>query len=136
MESELGWGRNLELTQFYQIFRGLEALGDLQRPMLERLDYYDTSTETLSRYGLALIIEVAEFLNEAPWKAWKKDPTKPADLDRITEEFVDMLSFIGSWVCFLRLLGIEPHNVVHAYQKKLNENNIRFGVTAAPEGGI
>lgn len=113
---------------FVDILFGLSSLGALQRPMLEKLGYYDTSTETLSRYGLALIIEVGEFLNETPWKAWKKDPTKPHDPAKIVEEFVDMLSFVGSWINFLGLLGIKPMHITRAYQAKLMENNARFGV--------
>lgn len=117
-----------EEHDFYHIYRGLLSLGERQRPMLEHLGFYDTSTETLSRYGLALIIEVGEFLNETPWKKWKRDPAKPADLERMLDEFVDMLSFIGSWINFMRLMGIEPHNIAHAYREKLKANNKRFGV--------
>lgn len=117
-------------NKILQIGLGLASLAELQKPMLEKLDFDNTSTETLSRYGLALIIEVAEFLNECPWKSWKKNPTRPADLDRIKEEFVDLLSFIGSWVTFLNLLGISTADLTLAYQRKLQENNSRFGVAS------
>lgn len=107
---------------------GLASLAELQWPMLNTLGFANTNTETLSRYGMGLIIEVAEFLNETPWKSWPKDPTKRPDLERIAEEFVDMISYLGSWVSFLEMLGISPQDITLAYQRKLSENNSRFGV--------
>lgn len=107
---------------------GLAKLAECQKPMLEKLGFDNTSTETLSRYGMGLIIEVAEFLNETPWKSWPKDPTKQPDLERITEEFVDMISYLGSWINFMNMLGISTENIALAYKNKLAQNNQRFGV--------
>lgn len=118
----------LVYQQHRLVWAGLESIAQLQKPILEELGYYDTSTETLSRYGLALIIEVGEFLNETPWKAWKKGGSKSPNLQRITEEFVDMLSFVGHWINFMNLLGISTEDISRAYQEKLEENNKRFGV--------
>lgn len=78
---------------------------------------------------MGLIVEVGEFLNETPWKSWPKDPSKTPNLERITEEFVDMISYLGSWVNFLNMLGISTLDLAQAYQRKLEENNARFGVT-------
>lgn len=113
----------------HMIWGGLFALAELQRPSIEKLGYLNDSTESMSRYGLSFIIEVAEFLNETPWKAWKM---KEPDTDRMTEEFVDMLCFLGSWINLLGLLGISPGQISNAYRRKLVENNSRFGVTEPP----
>jgi dimeric dUTPase (all-alpha-NTP-PPase superfamily) len=102
--------------------------------MLETLGFDNTSTETLSRYGLALIIEVGEFLNETPWKLWKKGGVGEYDLDRIKEEFVDLISFLGSWVIFLNMMGISTQDIMVAYHEKLEQNNTRFGVTNDNQG--
>lgn len=118
----------LDDIQQHMVWAGMESLMALQRPMLETLGYDNVSTETLSRYGLALIIEVGEFLNETPWKAWPKTGSKECNIDRMTDEFVDMLSFIGSWLNFLNMMGINPAHISNAYRKKLKENNLRFGV--------
>lgn len=117
----------------HMIWGGISALAELQRPSIEKLGYLNDSTEAMSRYGLSLIIEVAEFLNETPWKAWK---TKEPDTDRMTEEFVDMLCFIGSWVNLLGVLGISPAHISNAYRRKLIENNARFGLTEPPSNGV
>ena len=105
----------------------LRSLAELQKPMLEKLEFDNTSTETLSRYGLALIIEVAEFLNETPWKMWKKGGGKAYDTDRMKEEFADLLSYLGSWINFLVMLGISIEDMAEAYQHKRVETYVRFG---------
>lgn len=97
--------------------------------MLQTLEFDNISTETLSRYGLALIIEVGEFLNETPWKLWKKEGVGHYDIDRIKEEFVDLLSFLGSWITFMNMMGISTLDIAVAYRDKLQENNRRFGVS-------
>jgi Uncharacterized protein conserved in bacteria len=119
----------------YRLFNGLEELARLQQPILETLGYYDTSTETLSRYGLALTVEVGEFLNEVPWKAWKKRPGIPPDLDRIKKEFADLMCFIGAWINYLELLGISTSELSVAIQEMLEANYIRFGVDVEDKNG-
>lgn len=121
---------DLTELQHLSVWAGLEALGRLQRPSIEALGYLENTTEAMSRYGLALIIEVGEFLNETPWKSWKKNPP---DSQRMAEEFVDVLCFIGSWVELLRLIGIPPIHISNTYRRKLIENNLRFGVTKSPD---
>lgn len=121
----------LQEDRIRKIREGLESLGELQEYMLRKLEFHDTTTETLSRYGLALIIELAEFLNETPWKKWKRKSTAPANKDRMMEEFADFLSFLGAWVGFMGLMGMSAEDISRAYQRKLRENNERFGVTRA-----
>lgn len=111
-----------------EIRAGLSALRDVQRPLLENIGFYTADTETMSRFGLALIIEIAEFVNETPWKDWKR---READPSRMVEEFSDVLAFLGAWVALLDLIGIDATTLSAAYMKKLNENRVRFG-TAHP----
>jgi dimeric dUTPase (all-alpha-NTP-PPase superfamily) len=111
------------MSDYQAVQDGLQALLDLQRPLIERLGYYENTTEVMSRYGMGLIIEVAEFLNECPWKSWT---IKESDATRMKEEFADLLSFIGAWIALLDLIGISPNDLAKAYQEKRMENEHRF----------
>lgn len=106
-----------------ELYVGLKYLMEKQRPALDRLGHYDTSPDTLARYGNALQIEVAEFVNELPWKVWKK---KDPDLDRVVDEFADVLHFLGTFVSLLDLMGMTPETLATAFQTKWDENQRRF----------
>lgn len=101
----------------------LVVLKDNQRQFLEKLDHLNTDPDTLARYGVALQIEVSEFVNELPWKVWKrKDP----DVDRVVDEFADVLAFLGTWVNLLGLMGISPTRLALAYAEKTRVNQARI----------
>lgn len=112
----------------HALFIGLDTLGRLQTPILEQLGYDNVETETLSRYGLGLAIEVGEFLNETPWKAWKTRSGAPMNRDRVLEEFADMMLFVGAWINFLVLLGIPVAELSGAIGDMFDGNYIRFGL--------
>lgn len=91
---------------------------------MKDIGFYDLSTETWSRFGLALTIEANEFVNETPWKQWKKKPASP---ERMKEEFADFLAFIGCMITLMDLYGITVDDLALSYVLKLRENRIRFG---------
>ena len=102
---------------------GLDRLKELQEVALREFGHDNLEKDTLARYGTALMIEAAEFVNETGWKVWK---TKPADLDKVKEEFVDLLHFIGTWLGLMGLMGITPADIADAFETKYAENRARF----------
>lgn len=120
-------------TDYFRMYAGLKALGALQTPILEQLGYDNVETETLSRYGLGLSIEVGEFLNETPWKAWKTRTGAPMNRERVLEEFADMMLFIGAWINFLNLLGFSMREMTGAITDMFDSNYIRFGLESDTE---
>jgi len=48
---------------------------------------------------LALNIEVAEFLQELPWKPWRPAYRQPCNIDKAAEELVDVIIFaLNLWI--------------------------------------
>lgn len=101
----------------------LAFLRDRQIETAVRLGDYNTDKDTLARYGNALLLEVAEFVNETPWKKWKD---KPIDPDRLKDEFADVLHFIGTWMYILDLWGITATEIALAFIEKNNRNHRRL----------
>lgn len=102
---------------------GLQSLRNAQEFSVKNLGYDNTSTESFARYGLGLMIEVGEFINETPWKRWRKRESDPI---RVKEEMSDLLAFFGSMLFILELWGITPEDIANAFVEKLQENRYRF----------
>lgn len=102
----------------------LAELGRLQRPFLERLGHLNSEPDTLVRYATALMVEVAEFVNEVPWKSWK--PGYVMDPAAVLDEWADVTAFLGTWVCLLEEMGITPAELASAYEAKRLRNQRRF----------
>lgn len=103
--------------------KGLEYLRLKQKPLLEKIGHNNIEPDTLARYGLALQIEISEFVNETGWKIWKK---KPADLSRVREEMADVLAFFGVWMLLLDRMGITVEELAEEYDRKNQINHDRF----------
>lgn len=101
----------------------LAFLRDRQIKTAVRLGDYNTEKDTLARYGNALLIEVAEFVNETPWKKWKD---KPIDPERLKDEFADVLHFIGTWMFIMDLWGISATELAVAFVEKNDRNHRRL----------
>lgn len=121
---------------------GLAFLAGAQLPTLQAAGQDRVDKEILRQYGVALSIEVSEFLNETPWKEWKTYEGG-ADAEAIVKEFVDVLHFVGTWVALMRHWGIHPSQIAQAFVEKNQENRRRFagqvegyGWQAAQEGGL
>jgi len=107
---------------------GLSFLRAKQRPFLEGYGHLNLDKDTITRYALALSIEVAEFANELPWKRWKEYPEEEQEerKQRILEEFVDVLHFIGTWGVLLGEMGISSYQIADEFVKKNQKNHDRM----------
>ena len=109
---------------------GLTWLAEMQRPLLEKFGHDYVDPDNMARYGLALMMEAAEFTAETPYKTWKTYP-KEGDLRfeamraRMMDEFVDLLHFVGTWVLLLRHFDIWAMDLGPAYLKKHQINQDR-----------
>lgn len=104
------------------------ALQEAQQPLLEHFGHNNLHPDTLARYGNALMIEVAEFVNETGWKVWK--PGHEPDRKKLTEEFADVLAFLGVWLNLAQLMDIDAGELAHAYAEKRDKNIRRaFGIS-------
>ena len=102
---------------------GLNVLRALQRVSMSKLGHDRADKEIYQIYGLALSIEVSEFVNELNWKPWKHtQPNKEA----VLEEFVDVLHFIGTWTQLLLHLGFNTADIATAFASKYNVNQERL----------
>lgn len=92
------------------------------KPTLQAFSTGD-DRDDIARYGLCLVLEAAELVNSLPWKRWARHPS---DLAKATEEFADMLCFLGSVVNLFNRLGVTTEQLTDAYIKKAAENRSRF----------
>lgn len=130
-----------KLIQPMDLADGLWFLRERQRPLIDRLGHRSLDKDTMARYALALVIEAAEFANEAPWKLWKKypgpgTPEWDARLERMQEELVDILHFIGTWLNFLEMMGVEPLDVAQTYERVNRRNHERLDGDKVPGYGM
>lgn len=101
----------------------LDALSWEQDPTLRLFTNGYYSPENFTRFGLCLIIEAAEFINETPWKIWNR---REYDSSAMLSEFADFMLFIGSMVGLLKMKGISPDDLAKAITQKATENRRRF----------
>lgn len=79
-----------------------------------------TDEEWLTRYALALYVEMGEMLNETNYKWWKNK--KEVDLPAVKEELVDVLHFFVSMCLRCGMTAEELHSL---YLEKNRENILR-----------
>lgn len=122
--------RDSGVSPSIELIVGLEYLRLKQKPLLEGYGHANIDKDTLARYSAALMIESAEFCNITPWKEWidygDGDGQRPIDYEAITEEFVDLLHFIGTWAVLLRLMGITLEDIATSFEKKNAKNQKRL----------
>ena len=83
------------------------------------------SKDAVRTYSLALITEIAEWLQDLDTRPWKNDLTEAApvvDNDTLAEEFADMLAFLGILIYYMNQWGIPPERLASAYVAKSNIN--------------
>lgn len=73
---------------------------------------------------LALVDEILECMHELDWKPWKRKDS--IDVAKVTEEFADVLAFLGLFVVLLKHLGINPDDLALAYAAKSEKNEQRL----------
>mgnify|MGYP000429717305 CR=1 FL=1 len=82
------------------------------------------SKDAIRTYVLAMTVELMEFVQTLDWKPWKQKSN--LDIERIVDEFADILAFQGVLIYYLYLLGISPEMLELGYRKKSIENIDRF----------
>jgi NTP pyrophosphatase (non-canonical NTP hydrolase) len=77
----------------------------------------------LAEYSLALVDEVLELVRELPtYKRWKLR-TGEVDVERIVDEFADVLAFVGIMLVYLKSgAGINVADLAEAYAEKTRVN--------------
>lgn len=84
-------------------------------------EFLQLTPENVRTFGLALIQEINEFINELPrWKPWKRE--KEVDRERIADEFADILAFLGMFISWADQLGISTQDLAEAFIKKSRVN--------------
>lgn len=116
-----------EEDEYVDLALGLALLMRKQQPWLIALGHANIEPDTLARYGAALMIEVAEFVNELPWKVWRsraveQDPDMTDLRQRVLDEWADVLHFVGTWQALLWYFQITPAETAVAFQRT-NERN-------------
>lgn len=117
---------------FAAIWNGLAELAEAQQPLLDHFGHNTIHPDNLARYGNALMIEVAEFVNETGWKVWK--PGFEPDCAKLKEEFADVLAFLGVWINLLKLHDLTPGDLAAAYVEK-RDKNVRRALGVSGEAG-
>lgn len=82
------------------------------------------SKDAIRTYVLAMAVELMEFVQTLDWKPWKQKSS--IDVERVVDEFADILAFQGVLVYYLNLYGITPEMLSEGYRKKSIENIDRF----------
>lgn len=127
-------------AEYEDLAAGLALLMRKQQPWLVDLGHTNVEPDTLARYGAALMIEVAEFVNELPWKLWRsraveQDPDLTDLRSLILGEWSDVLHFIGTWQALLWYFGISPEDTALAFEHKNRENQWRREELRAQQNG-
>lgn len=116
-------------SEVYRILDSLVILAKIAKPTLESFSTGD-DRDDIARYGLCLVLEAAELVNALPWKRWARHPS---DMDKATEEFADLLCFIGSVINLFNRLGVSTEQLTQSYVLKTGENRRRFAAYQAGE---
>lgn len=103
----------------HDLVAGLVFLREEQRPLCEAYGHDNLSPDNLARYATALMIEAAEFANETPWKIWKRVEPDP---EKLAEEMVDLLHFVGTWLVLLELMGVSGYDLAKSWREKHARN--------------
>ena len=88
----------------------------------------EASPEQIRSVMLALSVELAELTQELDWKPWKQK--ERVDVEKVCDEFADVLAFLGLLVVYLGRLGATPEMLARAYRLKsaLNIARLNGGV--------
>lgn len=115
-----------------RISEGLSALADVQskvsaiEPGAIPAPGQPVTKEQFRNYALALVVEVAEFVQTFDWKSWVPG-NELAFKDNGTDlEFADILAFMGILVHYMRVMGVEPAALADAYFQKSLINRTRL----------
>jgi hypothetical protein len=110
-----------------ELSQGLKTLYYIQQTVsglvpgaLPEANETHASPDQIRTYFLALQVEWAELLQELPWKPWKN--FKHPDLSKTSDEFADVLAFLGVALILLDSFGMSPLILARAYLHKTEVN--------------
>lgn len=118
------------VTSRADLAAGLRYLVEQQmRVNINRPDVGTGSPQSTGTYALAMIVEIAETLQELNWKPWKGQ--KPVNWQKTAEEVADILAFFGIFITdVIAQTGLTTDQLAAAYDTKTEENVRRA------EGGV
>jgi hypothetical protein len=113
-----------------KLFAGLSVLLDTQGlvsgMVSNALPHSGPPTRDQVRtYFLATMVELVELMNELNWKPWKRSEREP-DVEKVADEFADILAFLGVILNYLKAYGIDPYTLAGQYARKSKINVDRF----------
>jgi dimeric dUTPase (all-alpha-NTP-PPase superfamily) len=82
------------------------------------------SKDSIRTYVLAMIVELAEFVQTLDWKPWKNK--RDIDYARVLDEFADVLAFQGILILYMNRMGLASMDIAEAYNRKSIVNMQRF----------
>jgi NTP pyrophosphatase (non-canonical NTP hydrolase) len=111
-------GRALELLMTVQ--RAVSSIAPGAVPEVGKT----VSKEQMRSHALALVVEVAEFIQTIDWKPWTPGEFAKfkGSVERTTDEFADILAFLGLIVLYLENMGVSPYDLSDAYVAKTKVN--------------
>jgi len=109
-----------------RLAEGLRVLADTQRDVgsVEPAWVTDVNPEYVRTTFLALIVELSELLQEFNWKPWKAP--REVNLDRMVDEFADVLAFLGYIIMWLGYMGADTGDLARGYRRKTAINYQRL----------
>lgn len=126
-----GLAHTIDEHAVLQLGRGLQSLLDTQwlvSGMVDDALPHDgnpPSRDQVRTYFLAMIVELTELMNELNWKPWKKSE-KQVDVEKVADEFADILAFLGVILNYLKNSGVDVHTLAAQYGRKSKVNIDRF----------
>lgn len=87
-------------------------------------DYQTPTPDQIRTVFAALFVELGELLQTLNWKPWKEN--RELNFSRITDEFADILAFLGLLLVYFGKFGISPEMLARAYLRKTKVNFERF----------
>lgn len=93
------------------------------------------SKDAVRTYALAMIVEVAEWVQTLDYKAWKPGtkayPREHPEI--VADEFADILAFLGILTHYMEQWGITTEDIAAAYIRKSAENVRRINASFGKE---
>lgn len=124
-------GIALDEFAVFQLSQGLQTLLHTQKLVSgmvnDALPHGDQkpTRDQVRTYFLATIVEMVELMNELNWKPWKRSE-KEVNVEKVADEFADILAFMGVILNYLKAEGIDVYTLAAQYGRKSKVNIDRF----------
>lgn len=95
----------------------MQDLFDKQKAFQTRLKNDIYAQSFITHQTLAAVVELAEAVQETPWKPWKKSATY--NVEKFQEELIDVLHFL---INLFLASGMDAQDVYYKFMEKNKEN--------------